>query len=165
MLLNELFLIESPETLYVKRKLLNTDEFVTWAKSQGFKNILDPDEFHVTIAFSKKPFEYKNLSFQSDNKLLVRNKKDREVTHLGDKGAVVLKFSCDILQTRWKEFRDAGANWDFENYKPHVSITYVDPNMDLTKIIPYTGELLFGPEIHDLVDENWTSKVKSVKLA
>jgi len=42
------------KTLYVDRKLINGDEFIEWANSQGFTKTLEPNDLHATIAFSKK---------------------------------------------------------------------------------------------------------------
>jgi hypothetical protein len=163
MKINEL-LNESVETLYVSRNLTNTEDLVEWAKTQGFKNLLDPFEMHVTVAFSKKPFETDGLKFQK-NTLVVNNKKDRSVEPLGNDGAIVLKFSCDILQERWQELKDAGASYDYPIYIPHVTLSYKeDDSIDLTNVEPYLGKLIFGPENDTLVDNDWKNKVKNVKV-
>jgi hypothetical protein len=44
---------------------------------------------------------------------------------------------------------------------PHVTLTYEAPaDLDLTAILPYTGELRFGPEIFAPLDEDWKSKIE-----
>jgi hypothetical protein len=40
-----------------------------------------------------------------------------------------------------------GASHDFDEYQPHVTITYEGSDLDLSKVEPYRGELVFGPEI------------------
>ena len=46
------------KTLYVHRPLKNADEVRAWAKDAGFKNTLEPDDLHVTVAFSKDPLDW-----------------------------------------------------------------------------------------------------------
>jgi len=83
----------------------------------------------------------------------------RSVEPLGDQGAVVLKFTSSILQARWKEFRIAGASWDYEGYTPHITLTYDVGDVDLKKIKPYEGPIDLGPEIYEALDENWKDGV------
>ncbi len=130
-------------TLYVNRPLLNADEFKTWAKGQGFGTVLDDP--HVTIAFSKTPltwpdgipdgFDREEASFGP-----------RSVERLGDDGAVVLRFESPDLEKRWAEIKAAGASWDHEGYKPHITISYTPGDLDLAAVEPFGGTLEFGPE-------------------
>lgn len=163
MKLNELF-SKPKKTLYVKRKLLNTDEIIEWAKSQGFEHLMDPSEFHATIVFSKEPFDYSNISLQN-NKLVVNNTKDRKVEHLGDKGAIVLKFFSETLHNRWQEFRNEGASWDYDSYQPHVTLSYEDNAVNVEEVEPFKGKLIFGKEIGNPVDDDWADKIKTVDIS
>lgn len=146
------------KTLYVHRKLINGKEFVRWAKRQGFKNILDADDLHVTIAFSKKQIDWTNLTPKKNTLKLMGG--TRSVIPLGNEGAVVLKFASNKLQEGWQYYIDHGASWDWDSYKPHVSITYDGTDVDLKKVKPFTGDMFFGPEIMKEVDLEWKSKVK-----
>lgn len=143
--------------LYVCRHLLNPKPFIEWAKLNGFDKVLSPKELHVTVAYSKKSMNWDTCT-PDTNEIIVRGGK-RSVTPLGDKGAVVLKFESDKLQKRFKEFKNAGASWDYENYQPHISITYKNGIEDLSKIKPYEGELVFGPEEFMPIDDNYADNV------
>lgn len=140
-----------PRTLYVHRKLLNRDELIAWAKAQGFATTLD-DEMHVTVAFSKQPFEWDKVSPDGEPVIVVGGK--RGVEELGDEGAIVLRFESRQLQADWQRYRDAGASWDYPGYKPHVTITYDGGDVDLSKVKPYRGELRFGPEVMEEIDKD-----------
>lgn len=138
-------------TLYVCRKLKNASEFTSWMKEQGFETTLLDNDVHVTVCFSKEPLEWGSVPPKIDGMLVTDGK--RVVKPLGDKGAVVMHFECDLLQTRWQEFRDAGASWDFDGYRPHLTISYNTPEgLDLSKVKPYEGVLEFGPEVYEPVD-------------
>jgi hypothetical protein len=52
-----------------------------------------------------------------------------------------------------------GASFDFEEYQPHVTITYQGGDLDLSKVEPYRGKLVFGPEIFSEVVEDWEKTV------
>jgi hypothetical protein len=146
------------KTLYVHRPLLNGNDIIKWAKQQGFKKTLLPSDMHVTIAFSKNSVDWKQ--FTPKNTRITIEVNDSIIKPLGDEGAVVLKFDSNILQKRWAEFRKGGASWDWPEYQPHVSISYNGNGLDLKKMKPYRGKLIFGPEIFKEVDLGWKDKVK-----
>jgi hypothetical protein len=47
---------------------------------------------------------------------------------------------------------------DFDEYQPHVTITYEGSDLDLSKVEPYRGELVFGPEIFAEVVDDWEQR-------
>lgn len=154
----------APRTLYVQRKLLNAAEFIAWAKSQGFETTTPADDLHVTIAYSRRPVDWMKVgetwSNGDDGKLTIAPGGARLVEPLGDKGAVVLLFNSSELSWRHESIkRDADATWDFPSYQPHVTITYAGGNLDLSKVEPYRGKLVFGPELFSEVDDDWSSKL------
>lgn len=145
----------APRTLYVSRKLLNGAEFLSWARGQGFKTTLDAADLHVTIAFSREPFDWMKVGENwsmgggKDGKLTVNPGGARLVEPLGSEGAVVLLFNSSDLAWRHMAIREAGASWDHEEYQPHVTITYEPGDVDLSKVEPYRGRLEFGPEVFE----------------
>jgi phage-related protein (TIGR01555 family) len=151
----------SPRSLYVSRKLLNASDLIAWAKSQGFGPTLPAAEMHVTVLYSRTPVDWMAMGtgWDQDAKghLTVLPGGARIVQPLGDKGAVVLLFASSALSWRHDDMVSKGASHDFDEYQPHVTITYAAPaDLDLTKVEPYQGELRFGPEIFAEVDEDWT---------
>lgn len=156
----------APRTLYVSRKLLNADELIRWAKAQGFETTTPADEMHVTITFSRRAVDwlkvapYDNWDQDKDGKMTVPPGGARLVELLGDKGAVVLLFNSARLAWRHQEMVENGASWDFPDFQPHVTITYAAPDdFDLSKVEPYRGKLVFGPEIFAEVVEDWEQTV------
>lgn len=149
----------APRSLYVSRKLLNGAELVKWAKGQGFKTTVPSDELHVTVLFSRTPVDWMKMGSgwdqDADGKVKVAPGGARLVEKLGDKGAVVLLFSSSSLSWRHEEMVRNGASHDFDEYQPHVTITYEGTDVDLTKVEPYRGELVFGPEIFAEVVDDW----------
>lgn len=146
-----------PAPLYVQRKLMNTKEFIAWAKGQGFAKVLAPEELHVTVCYSKEAMDWGKAEPAPANLTVTGGV--RVVSPLGDAGAVVLKFESPDLQKRWKEFREAGASWDYESYQPHVTITYKNGDLDLSGVEPYAGRLVFGPEIYEPINDTYADDV------
>jgi hypothetical protein len=153
---------DSPEvkTLYVCRHLRNSSDVLAWARSQGLTKTLNADDLHVTIAYSKQPVDWASLK-PRDNSVMVAGG-PRAIEALGKEGdAVVLRFESDRLDERHQQFKDAGASWDWPEYKPHLTIAYKGEgeDIDLSSIEPFAGDLEFGPEEFAEVDEDWKAKV------
>src|SRR6185503_16637656 len=153
-------------TLYVSREVKNAAEIIKWAKGQGFKTTLKPGDLHVTIAYSKRPIDWMKIGdtfsmsgADGKDELVVKEGGPRLVEPLGDKGAVVLLFASEVLQWRHERIVKEGASWDFEGYQPHVTITWDAEGLDLSQVEPYTGKIVFGPEIFKEVNDNWSDNI------
>ncbi len=153
---------DQPRTLYVKRRLLNGDAVRAWAAEQGIASALPADDMHVTVAFSKEPVDWSELTPQQ-GAIAVISSAGRAVHQFPARntpnGAFVLKFTSPELTVRWQEFLDAGASWDFPEYQPHITITYTLAEADLAAIEPYHGPLVFGPEEFAEVNEGWAGEI------
>lgn len=148
----------APRTLYVQRKLLNAEEFIAWAKGQGFEATVPADELHVTITYSRTALDWLKVESAwdgEDGQLTVPPGGARVVEPLGDKGAVVLLFNSSTLAWRHRQIIEAGASHDYSDYQPHVTITYEGAGVDLSKVEPFRGRLVFGPEIFEELDLDW----------
>lgn len=158
----------TPRTLYVHRKLLNGSAVLDWARSQGFKELVDPETMHVTICYSKVPLDWMkvgedwNPTDRDTGNLRVGVGGPRLVEAFGDEGkAMVLLFTSDALKWRHDQIMRAGAEHSHDEYQPHVTFSWagLPEGVDLESIEAYQGELLFGPEIFQKVDEDWKAKV------
>jgi hypothetical protein len=145
---------QDPRPLYVQRRLQNAAEFKRWASAQGFKDVV-PD-LHVTVLYSKRPVDWfgmgENWTGQSDGKLTIAPGGPRTVEALGDKGAVVLRFASSDLSWRHSSMVERGASHDYDEFVPHITITYDGSDVDLDKVEPYQGELVFGPELFEEIE-------------
>ncbi len=73
--------------------------------------------------------------------------------------ATVLLFSASELRWRHDEIERAGASWDHPEYQPHITISYGFKG-DLSKVEPYQGPIVLGPELFAEVKEDWTEGLK-----
>lgn len=153
-----------PRTLYVRRDVINADEIVAWAKGQGFKTTLPADDMHVTVAFSRRAVDWMKVGAawpmgNENGNLIVPPGGPRQVEQFNG-GAVVLAFSNTDLQWRHRDIIEAGASFDFDEYTPHVTITFKKPDsLDIDTITPYRGRIVLGPEIFEELNEDWKSSV------
>lgn len=143
----------APRPLYVQRKVTNGAEILAWAKAQGFETTVPADDLHVTIAYSRQALDWMKIGgdwgSRQDGGMTVAPGGARLVEPLGGEGAVVLLFNSSELAWRHMQIREAGASWDYEEYQPHVTITYAAGDLDLSKVEPYRGKIEFGPEIFE----------------
>lgn len=148
-------------SLYVCRKLQNSAEFLKWAKAQGFKTTLAANDLHVTIAFSRAAIDWMKVpeswNNERDGGLTIKAGGPRVVEAIGSEGAVALMFASTELSWRHRDIIETtGATWDHPDYQPHVTITYDAGGVDLDKVEPYRGELRFGPEIFEELEQSKT---------
>jgi 8-oxo-dGTP pyrophosphatase MutT (NUDIX family) len=146
-------------TLYIKRRLRTAEALKSWATAVGFPTTLEPDDMHVTIAYSREPVEWAQVPRSSQPILRIEGG-TRTLDRLGKEGeAVVLRFEADDLASRHREIHDAGAVWSWPDYKPHITLTYQGEAVPLDRLTPWDGVLEFGPEEWSEVKENWMATV------
>lgn len=154
----------APRTLYVRRDLLNWREVDAWAKKQGFTTTVGA-AMHATIIHSRQPVDWLKVGEAwdyrgGDGKLIIQPGGARIVEPLGDKGAIVLLFVSGNMSYRHEEIVRAGAQSDYPEYQPHVTLTYEKPEgLDLRTVEPFRGKLEFGPEVFEEVDDDWRAGV------
>jgi cation transport regulator ChaB len=145
----------TPRTLFASRPVENAKDVIDWAKGQGFPTTLVPEAMHVTQAYSKEPLQWPETL---DNTVTVDGTAGRKVGSLGDQGAMVLHFDSPALSDRHQQLRDAGASSDYPLYQPHVTISWKADGVDPSKVTPYTGPIVLGPERFREIDPNWEQK-------
>lgn len=142
----------TPRTLYVYRPVLNWKEIADFYKKQdGIETTLGSD-MHVTIVYSKKAVDWikvgeDNWSTTDDKgNMLIKEGGPRVMEKFGD-NALVLAFASSDLSFRHNsaEYR-AGCTWDYDDYTPHITITYKAGAVDVLHMPTYTGKIILGPE-------------------
>jgi uncharacterized protein len=146
----------APRTLYVQRKVKNAAEIIRWAKSQGFDTTLEADDLHVTIVYSRTPVDWMKVGESWSPELKITAGGPRLMERFGD--ATVLLFTANELRWRHEAAREAGASWDHDEYQPHITISYGFEG-DLSKVQPYQGEIVLGPELFAEVKEDWAEGI------
>ena len=134
-------------SVYICRKVVNSDDIKAWAQRQGFASCLPKGEMHVTVAFDHRKHDWRDLPLDAERTVDVIDPDERSV-ELFRNGAVVLEIFSTPLTIRWAELVQAGLHWKYPDYRPHITLTYNMPEgFDLSKIQPFDGKIELGPEI------------------
>jgi phage-related protein (TIGR01555 family) len=150
----------APRTLYVRRDVVNRAEIVRWAKSQGFTEV--QDGLHVTVIFTRTSLDWIKVGSGDEwagngGTMEIAPGGPRLMERFGE--AVVLQFASSRLTWRHEDIKRMGAETDYPEYQPHITISWGADGIDLSKVEPYRGRIELGPEIFSEVDENWREKV------
>lgn len=145
----------TPRTLYVRRDVVNVADIKAWAKSQGLPE-LQPG-LHVTIAHIDQAFDWMKIEGEwnqdAKGEITVQPGGVRIIEPLGDRTAVLL-FTSSPLSWRHEQILRAAEYEDrWPSYQPHISLT--DQPVDLSKVEPYRGKIVLGPEIFEPVDDDF----------
>lgn len=145
----------APQPLYVSRKVLNASEVLRWAEEQGFENTLEADDLHVTIVYSREAVDWMAMGESFQENLEVAAGGPRVVEKFGE--ATVISFAATELSWRHYDAKSAGASWDYEQYQPHITVSYDPAAPRPEDIEPYRGRIVLGPEIFEPLNENWSN--------
>lgn len=63
-----------------------------------------------------------------------------------------LLITANELKWRHEAMVELGASWEWPEYQPHISIQ-IGGDIDLSKVEPYQGKIVLGPEIFEEVRE------------
>lgn len=146
------------KTLYVARRVKNWDDLVSLAEDLGLVDIIDKDDFHVTIAFSKEMVDWDQ--FVADTADIEINIEDGVIEKLGD--AIVIKFESEELKQARQKYIDGGASWDYDEYIPHISLTY-NSDQEITEDT-FSGVVELWPEVMDEVDDEYLKKAHKPRV-
>jgi hypothetical protein len=147
---------KSMTPLYVCRYVDNAEDILNWARGQGVLNLLQPEDLHCTIAYSRAPVLWEKMD-DAPEEINIPKGGTRIVDYLGDEGALVLKFSSANLTNRWLSLINNGASWDHEGFQPHITLSYNAGGLDVTAVVPYNGPILLGEEVFAPLDEDWAN--------
>ncbi|WP_372013582.1 hypothetical protein [Pseudoxanthomonas sp. 10H] len=136
--------------LYVRRDVHNGEDILEWARAQGFASLVERATLHVTVAYSRQPLLWQRAHRAHDDgtpvHLFVPSDPARAVQSMSA-GACALVFESPVLARRHHEIRAAGASWDWPDYRPHLTFARDAGTRDLSRVVPYSGPILLGPEV------------------
>jgi hypothetical protein len=144
----------TPRPLYVYRNVVNWKEIADWFKANTTLETSVGEEMHVTVIYSKAPVDWIKVgedNFTSTNEkgqLVIKPGGPRVMERFNE--AVVLAFASSDLAWRHNsaEYR-ADCTWDYDDYTPHVTITYSGGASDIRNMPAYPGQIVLGPEVFE----------------
>lgn len=122
---------------------------------------LTPKEFHSTVMYSKIFME----GFKPLGKIdppWIGEFTEFDIFPSDDDNALVLKYDCPELTKRWEEIMAMGAHWTWDDFMPHITLSYNVEDLDISTLPPYTGPIQIAMEFYDDLDltVNWADKNK-----
>lgn len=154
-----------PRTLYMHRDVLNRREIAAHFRKQGFKTVVK--DLHVTVIYSKTPVDWLKIgndwqNGREDGTMTVQPGGPRVMEKFGK--ALVMAFSNSDLAWRWRSAIDRGASSDYEDYTPHITISYNLPEgVDFEDIEPWPGKIELGPEIFEEIKTGFNNETDVVE--
>ena len=138
-----------PKSLYVSRKVVNASMIHAWAKAAGIPNLVPAEDLHVTICYSNTPVDWFKMGQAWDETAKIGVGGPRMVVGLGaDEQTIALEFASSMLTWRHEEFKREGASYDWDEYRPHITL---GRGAIPAGIKPYIGAIELGPEIFEEV--------------
>lgn len=122
MRLNELYREKKP--MYVGVRFDGDSVEALTKLNQGVENKTSPAEFHVTVAYSRKPISLSALG-NLEPPVSVKAKHYSIFHTQTGENCLVLEVESPDLTARHREIIDSyGASYDFPDYKPHITLSY-----------------------------------------
>lgn len=134
---------------YVAMKVLNSDELIAFCASQGLV-VTKPDELHVTIAYSRKHFDFYPAMVERTIKIQPGCSCFESLN-----GCLVLMLDSVELQCEFARTREAGAQYDYDQYQPHVTIEYDCGDVDISYLENPNFCICLGQEYVEDLDPDW----------
>lgn len=161
MKVKELLKEEKKEGLYaaVRFSTETVDRIVKFASETGIPNLLKVEDFHSTLAYSRKPVteftpisQLNEIGIPSSFEIWESppNAFKPEKTF-----CLVLKYDSDYMHKRFNEIMSMGATYDYDEYKPHLTFSYdVGPDFKVENLPPVKqlGKLNIVGEYSEVLD-------------
>jgi hypothetical protein len=149
--------------LYVHRPVTNAEAVLDWYRQQGLSQTILADDMHVTLAYSLQPVHWESVP--PDLTARTVHNGSRSTQKFGEGGeALVLCFEDAALRDRWSTFKDHGASWNHDSFRPHVTLTYQGKDVATRGLAPYPGPIELGPEAFAALNTEWTAVEKGGPL-
>jgi hypothetical protein len=139
-----------PAPLYVQRLVADDAAIRQWADENAIPIQVD-DPLHVTVAASREPVDIADAPPETGP--LTGPVRGR-LAVLGN--SLVLEMDPETfgLDAANQRYADAGASWDFDSYRPHVTLhdDVASLGLDIDGLPQFEGPITLGPELQSQFD-------------
>lgn len=126
--------------------------------ANNIQNPLDTTDLHTTVVHSKDPIS----NFQPLGQINWQGTFTRfDIFDSDGDNCLVLRFACPELSQRWKDTIKMGAKWKYDQFRPHITLSYNAGDIDLNSLPPYTGLINIIEEVASPLDPDYEEKHKS----
>jgi hypothetical protein len=130
------------------------DAILKFINDNKIPNPVGRDDIHTTVLYSRKPvFDFEPLG---------NNIPDWDIKFSGfdlfgeDKNVLVmLLVSPDLVQHHQELMGAYNASWDWDEYQPHITLSYSSIDFKIDDLPEYGGPLVASNEYSEELDEKW----------
>ena len=156
-----MFLIEGTYASY-KLSKESAQNLSDWIRDSEIIEPVPIEDLHVTTTYSEADIE-----IEPSDKPIILKKEDFDIAVFGR--ALVLTVKSDELQKIHKSAIEAGADYKYESYKPHISLSYnseANDNLLPLLMVPNFDITLSHEEVEPLKEEpaNSTANIPVVPI-
>ncbi len=128
-----------------------------YTKDNKIPNALPADKYHTTLLYSRKHLP--NYKPEGDYKTpMTGSPTGFEIwpNYDSSKNCLVLSYSCpQLYQRHHKLMNQHGATYDFDEYKPHVTLSYDVGNLKVDKLPTFEDSLEITSEYDEELKIGW----------
>lgn len=146
-----------PAGIYVGVKFSDAtnQNLAAYQAQHGIPSPTPPDKFHITILYSRNyvPWQPKSdldvVVTPEHSELAVFGPRD------GGASCLVWKLDSEYLTQRFELGMEMGATFDFDSYKPHITLSYDIGDFDYKALPLPTFNVEIVSEFASPLDEDW----------
>lgn len=132
--------------IFIERPVLSSAPIIAMACGLGI-TLQKPHDLHVTVIFTRKEVAWCRPVFQPDPSALWLYPQKFAFQRFGPDGSLlVLTFESQELQSRHRQLLAGGAEWEHENYQPHITLGPT-PSHELPRFVSFSERFTLGPEV------------------
>jgi 2'-5' RNA ligase len=134
------------------------DLLVEYCKKNKIQNPLAKEKFHSTILFSRKPCpDYRPSDEPYPMSATVKRLEMWKSVHVeGQPNCLVMKLDCPALNERFDYLmNEHDASYDFDEYLPHVTLSYDAGDIEAEDLPTFDEELIFDHEKGEPLKEKY----------
>jgi hypothetical protein len=128
-----------------------------YQKTHNIPNPTPADKLHTTILYSRRHVDWRP---KTDLALLVSPEHSDITVFNGRDGSrcLVWKYQSEYLTKRFDLGRALGATFDYDSYKPHITLSYDIGNFDFASLpVPDFNIEIVG-EYAEPLEQDWQEK-------
>lgn len=164
MKLVQIFMTESKDGTYagVHFSKKTRDNIIDYVEKHNIPNLTDVDDLHTTLLYSRKHLPNYVAAGRYETPLIGKPLSWKTWKTQEGKTCLVLPFECKELYQRHKDLmKEHKATWDYDDYKPHITLSYdIGDDFDTDTLPHFSKPIEITEEYSTPLDLNWTSKKK-----
>lgn len=144
-------------------------KLVEYISDNNIPNPTKPGKLHLTLLYSRKhlpnykpageldtPYECKATGF--DSWKTTPEDPDEKKTN-----CLIVRLTCPEITKRHEDLmKEHGATWDYDDYRPHIALSYNIGDLDVSKLPKIDFPIVFDKEYMEELNLNW-AKTKGTK--